>query len=40
MSDNLVISDIHNEYIYNHQDWDLNEFSVYIGLYYNLIKYR
>lgn len=40
ISDNLVESDVHNEQIFNNQDWELNDFAVYIGLYNNIMKYR
>ena len=40
ISDNLVESDMHNEQIFNNQDWELNDFAVHIGLYDNIMKYR
>lgn len=40
ISDNLTESDIYNENIFSNQDWELNSYAVYIGLHYNIMKYR
>jgi DNA polymerase III delta prime subunit len=40
ISDNLKVSDMYNETIFSNQDWELNGYAIYIGIFTNIMMYR